>query len=109
MSVSVCPIAIVNAPLERVWAFLSEPANYDLWWGAATRSITPEGHAVPGQTIDAHTSELGMRWKVGVVVTSVDEARHVLGLTTSLPLGITVYNKMTCTPLSAGGVRVSFG
>jgi uncharacterized protein YndB with AHSA1/START domain len=45
MSVSVCPIDISNAPIEKVWTFLSEPANHALWWDAQTRSIVPEGRA----------------------------------------------------------------
>ena len=109
MSINACPIANVNAPLERVWSFLSEPANFALWWDAETRSITPEGHAAPGQVIDARTSELGNRFKVSMTVNGIDEARHALDLTTSLPFGITVYNHITCVPLDSGGVRVAFG
>ena len=39
MSVSTCPIAVINAPIERVQELLAEPANYNLWWNAHTRSI----------------------------------------------------------------------
>jgi ligand-binding SRPBCC domain-containing protein len=109
MSISACPITSIDAPLERVWAFLSEPENYALWWDAETRTITPGGHAAPGQVIDARTSGLGFRWKVRLTVNGIDEARHTLDLTTSLPLGITVYNHITCAPLDTGGVRVAFG
>ncbi len=48
MTVSTCPIATVNAPIERVWKLLAEPANYDLWWDAKTRSIAPEGTRTGG-------------------------------------------------------------
>jgi hypothetical protein len=58
MSVSVCPIAIINAPIERVWTFLSEPANYALWRDAQTRSIVPDGRAQSGQKIHAESSGL---------------------------------------------------
>jgi hypothetical protein len=109
MSVNVCPIGTVYAPLERVWALLSEPANYALWWDATTRSITPEGHAAPGQMIEADTRALGMRWKVHIAVNSVDETRHALGVTSRLPLGITGHNHITVTPLDSASVRVSFG
>lgn len=34
MSMSVCPIAVVAAPIERVWALLANPSSYDLWWDA---------------------------------------------------------------------------
>ena len=59
MTVSVCPIAVIAAPLERVWALLENPSSYDLWWDAQTDAIVPEGPATPGQTVYAHTSACG--------------------------------------------------
>ena len=109
MSVSVCPIAMIDAPLERVWRFLSEPENYALWWDAQTRSISPAGHAIPGQKIRAQSSALGKQWEVNILVEGLDETRHQLHLKTMLPLGITVFNHITCTPVSNAATRVSFG
>ena len=105
MSVSVCPIAIINAPIERVWTFLSEPANYALWWDAQTRSIVPEGRAQSGQKIHAKSSGLD----VNVIVNSIDESKRQIHLTTMLPFGITVYNHITCTPLENETCQASFG
>lgn len=62
MSVSVCPIAVIEAPVERVWKFLSEPANYALWWDAQTRSVTPEGPVQAGQRIYAKTKTAGIQF-----------------------------------------------
>jgi uncharacterized protein YndB with AHSA1/START domain len=109
MSVSVCPVATIHAPVERVWSFLSEPANYALWWDAQTRSITPEGPASPGQRIYAQTTALGKDWNVKVMVEEVDEAKHQIHLTIVLPWGITVHNHITCIPLGYAHCRVSFG
>ena len=109
MTVSVCPIAIVNAPPERIWALLSDPASYGVWWNADTRTITPSGPAQPGQTILAETRELGRTWPVRITVTGVDAAKRALDLTTRLPLGITVYNHITVAPAPGGAGRVSFG
>jgi len=109
MSVSICPIAMINAPMERVWKFLSEPGNYALWWDAETRSVVPEGHTRPGQQIHAQTTELGRPWNVIIAVEMVDEARHQIDLTTRLPFGITVHNHITCIPIDNIGCRVSFG
>src|SRR5450432_2665164 len=93
MSVSVCPIDIINAPIENVWSFLSEPANYALWWDAKTLSIVPEGPAQSGQKIRAQTSGLD----VNVIVNGCDEFKHQIHLATMLPFGITVDNHITCT------------
>ena len=109
MSVSVCPIAIINAPVNKVWSFLSEPANYALWWNAETRLIVPEGHATPGQKIYAQTSELGRKWDVNLVVDKIDEAKHQIDLTTMLPFGITVHNHITCIGVDHATCQVSFG
>jgi len=105
MSVNVCPLAIVNASVEKVWTFLSEPVNYALWWDAQTCSILPEGHAQAGQKIHARTSGLS----INVTVDSIDESKRQIHLTTLVPFGITVYNHITCTPLEKGTCQVSFG
>jgi hypothetical protein len=57
MTVSLCPIAVVHVPAERIWHFLSEPANYVLWWDARTRAIEPAGPAQPGQKIYKRVAE----------------------------------------------------
>ncbi len=109
MSIRVCPIATINAPVNKVWSFLSEPANYALWWNAQTLSIIPEGHAQAGQKIHAQTVELGMKWNVNLIIEMINEARHQIDLITRLPFGITVYNHITCIPIDNKSCRVSFG
>lgn len=109
MTVNVCPIATVNAPVERVWRFLSEPANYDLWWDAQTRSIEPEGHARAGQQIHAQTRALGRQWNVESLINTVDDAKHQIELTTVLPFGITAHNHISCTSIDNAHARVTFG
>jgi ligand-binding SRPBCC domain-containing protein len=109
MSISVCPIAVVQAPAELVWSMLSEPASFAVWWDAETLTIAPEGPAQPGQTITAQTRALGLKWPVRITVNAVDAAQRAIDLTTRLPLGITVHNHLTCTPVDGSSCRVSFG
>jgi hypothetical protein len=109
MTVSVCPIAIIAAPLERVWALLANPSNYDVWWDAQTDAIVPDGPAQPGQIVYAHTYGLGRRWKITTVVELVDAARHRIQLTTTLPLGIVAHNQLACTAVDGASTRVQFG
>jgi ligand-binding SRPBCC domain-containing protein len=99
----------VRAPAEKVWALLSEPASYALWWEAETRTIVPAGPARPGQQITAQTRALGKRWDVHITVEAVDAARRAIDLTTRLPFGITVRNHITASALEGGACRVSFG
>jgi hypothetical protein len=107
---SACPIAVVQAPVERLWSLLSEPANYDQWWEVRTLSITPVGSAQPGQRIEAGITMLGRKWNVvSITVEHIDHARRVIDLATRLPFGITARNHITCVPLDATTCRVSFG
>ncbi len=109
MSTSLCPIATVDASVEHVWSLLSDPSAYALWWDARTREVVPPGPARPGQRVLADSRALGRRWDVTVTVEAVDAQRHQIRLTTRLPLGITVFNTITCTPLDPASCRLSFG
>jgi uncharacterized protein YndB with AHSA1/START domain len=109
MAINVCPVTVIDAPVERVWDFLSVPAHYDWWWDAETETIEPDGPAQPGQVIHARTREMGRWWPITAVVEGIDPARHHIDLTTHLPLGITGKNHITCTALADGRCQVSFG
>jgi uncharacterized protein YndB with AHSA1/START domain len=109
MSVSACPVAIVDAPVEGVWRLLADPRCYALWWNAHTRSIVPEGPARSGQHVFATTPALGRQWDVHTTVLAVTPEKHQLELVTRLPFGITVLNHITCTPLDDRHTQVSFG
>jgi ligand-binding SRPBCC domain-containing protein len=110
VTLGTCPIVVVQAPAERVWNLLSEPANYDQWWDAETHAITPAGSAEPGQRIEAGTTLLGKEWNlINVTVEHVDHGQRAIDLTTRLPFGITVHNHISCAPLDAFTCRVSFG
>jgi uncharacterized protein YndB with AHSA1/START domain len=105
MSVSTCPIAIINAPIEHVWEFLAEPANYDLWWDAKTESIVPEGRAQAGQRVHAKAGG----FNILLTVDTVDKSKHKIDFTTKFPFGITGFNHLTCTALLDSTTQVSFG
>ena len=109
MSISTCPIATVEAPVEQVWQLLADPCNYGLWWDAETCSIEPAGPAKSGQRISARTRALGKDWDVQITVASIDPDKRALDLTTQLPFGITVHNHIVCGTLDNKHCRVSFG
>jgi hypothetical protein len=97
-----CPVAIVDAPIDQVWSLLANPAQYDSWWDAQTRSIVPEGPAQPGQQVFA-------RWGIHLLVQAVAPEKRELDLLTRLPLGITVRTHITCARLDDRHTRVGFG
>ena len=105
MTISTCPIATINAPIERVWEFLAEPANYDLWWDAKTGSIVPEGRAQAGQRVHAKAGG----FNIFLTVNAVDESKHKIDFRTKFPFDITGFNHLTCTALPNSTTQVSFG
>lgn len=109
MAVTVCPVAVVAAPVESVWELLSEPTLYDEWWDMRTERIVPEGKASPGQVLYGHTSGLGRTWDVSIKVEMVDTEKHRVQFLASLPLGTTNHATITGTPVDTTSCRVQFG
>jgi len=109
MPISVCPMARVQAPIAQVWALLSDPAAYAMWWDARVEAIVPPGPARPGQVILARSTALGRAWPVTTTVEAIDPVAYRLDLTTRLPPGITVHNHIVCRALDQASCRVSFG
>lgn len=109
MAVSVCPAAVVAAPVENVWALLADPARYDRWWDARTFRIDPPGPAAPGQVVTA--GAIKARWAPGVTlrVVAVNPDKHQIQFVVSLPFGMTNHQTTTCTPIDATSCRVQFG
>lgn len=109
MGITLCPAAIVAAPVESVWDLLSEPTLYNEWWDARMERIVPEGKASPGQMLYAKTSAFGREWEVTLKVERVNPEKHQIQLHVMLPLGIINDPTLTCTAIDAASCRVSFG
>ncbi|HEY7356759.1 MAG TPA: SRPBCC family protein [Ktedonobacterales bacterium] len=109
MGFTICPVAVVAAPVESVWELLSEPTLYDEWWDARTERIVPEGKATSGQILYAKTSAMGRKWDVTLRVEMVNPERHQIELHITLPLGIVNRPTIICTPLDSASCRVQFG
>lgn len=110
MTQSVCPAATIAAPLDTVWALITNAAVYDSWWDATADRIVPEGPAVPGQVVYAHASLLGIiHPTVTVTVERVDAEKHRIDLTTRLPLGITAHNHLACAAVAQDTTWLQFG
>jgi uncharacterized protein YndB with AHSA1/START domain len=109
MTITTCPTAIVEAPVDRVWQLLADPHNYALWWDAETYAIEPVGRAEVGQRVLARTRALGKDWELRVTIAGVDPDQRIVDLTTQLPFGVTVHNHIVCRSLDSTRCRVSFG
>ena len=108
MRVSVCPSAIVEAPVERVWEVVTSPDGFDTWTDATLVTAKPAGPARPGQRLRLETA-FGRRLPVVIDVLDVDPDRHLLHLRADLPLGLVNDETMTMTAVDDGRTLVRFG
>src|SRR5690348_6731500 len=87
-TLSVCPSALVEAPVERVWSLVARPEGYDRWVDAALVAAEPDGPVQPGQQLHLVTRELGWTFAITFHVDEVDAERHRLHLLIELPMGV---------------------
>jgi len=108
---SVCPAAVVNAPIERVWAVLLDSEHYGEWADARFTRFDPPGSAVPGQVMLANGRELGVTLplRVRLRIESIEPTRHQVVLDVDLPFGLKEQTTITCTPVDGRSTRVQFG
>ncbi|MBV9688751.1 MAG: SRPBCC family protein [Ktedonobacteraceae bacterium] len=109
MGLNVCPAAIVAAPIEIVWALVSNPSRWDEWADVKTVRIVPEGLASPGQMIYVTSRALGRTWHISFKIEQVNPDKHQLRSLVALPLGMRLYDSIICTPIGARSCRVQYG
>src|SRR5690349_2253910 len=91
MGLTVCPAAIVAAPVEVVWRNLVEWERYAEWADVQPDRIEPEGPATVGQTIYFAGKAFGRTLRFLHFIFKVEEVnpeRHQLGLHVFFPLGL---------------------
>ena len=109
MGLTVCPAAIVAAPVEVVWANLVQWEHYAAWADVHSERIEPEGPATPGQTITFAGKAFGSTWRFTFKVEEVNPERHQLGLHVFFPLGLQEKPHISCASIDATTCRVQYG
>ena len=109
MGLSVCPAAVVAAPVEVVWANLVEWERYAEWADVQAERVEPEGPATAGQTIYFAGKALGRTLHFTFRVEEVNPERHPLGLHVFFPLGLQEKPHIACYPIDATTCRVQYG
>ena len=109
MSLTVCPAAVVAAPVEVVWANLVEWERYAEWADVHPERIEPEGPASVGQTITFAGKAFGRTLHFIFKVEEVNPERHQLGLHAFFPLGLQEIPHIACSPIDATTCRVQYG
>ena len=109
MGLTVCPAAVVAAPVEVVWGNLVHWERYSEWADVQVERREPEGPASVGQTIYFTGRAVGRTWHFSFKVEAVNPASHQLGLHAFFPLGLQEKPRIACTPIDATTCRVQYG
>ena len=111
MGLTVCPAAVVTAPIEVVWENLVQWERYSEWFDRSIKAerIEPEGPATVGQTISFGGKVLGRTLHFTFKVEEVNPEKHQIGLHAYFPLGLQMKPHISCAPLNATTCRVQYG
>lgn len=103
-----CPVAIVAAPVEVVWELLLNTADWGTFYDLTVLSVEPPGVARPGQRLIGNPGPSFLPLRLVFDFIEVDPLNHRLRFDGRLPLGITVREDMTVTPIDAARCRVNY-
>ncbi len=109
MGLTVCPTAIVAAPLAVVWGNLVQWERYAGWADVQPERVEPAGPAAAGQTIHFAGKALGLTMRFIFKVEAIDPDRHQIDLHVFFPLGLQEKPRIVCTPIDAASCRVQYG
>jgi hypothetical protein len=108
MGLSVCPAAIVAAPIDVVWS-LVQPERLSQWIDGTVDAPVPEGPALVGMRFSATSQALGRNWHSYFTIEKVDHERHQLGMHVIFPFGMQLHEHLSCVPLDERSCRVQYG
>ena len=109
MGLSVCPAAIVAAPVEVVWENLVQWGRYADWADVRVERLEPGGPATVGQTVYFGGKAFGRTLRFTFKVEEVNHDRHRLGLHVFFPLGLQEKPLIAFDPIDATTCRVQYG
>ncbi|MGB8648453.1 MAG: SRPBCC family protein [Anaerolineae bacterium] len=106
---TVCPTAVVAAPLELVWANLVQWERYSDWADVHPEQLEPKGPATVGQTVYFTGQVLGRNLHFSFKVEELNPERHQIGVHAFFPFGLQEKSLVTCSPIDATTCRVQYG
>jgi hypothetical protein len=111
MGLTVCPTAVVAAPVEVVWENLIHWERYSEWFDRSLQveQREPDGPATIGQTISFSGKTFGLTAHFLFKVEEVNSERRQLGLHAYFPLGLQMKPQISCAPIDTTSCRVQYG
>lgn len=108
MSYASCPSAVVNAPVDVVWALLTTPAGWGDVFDMRLLGVEPAGPAAVGQVVHGETGPGLLHLKLMFRILEIDQALHHLRMDVRLPLGLAVREDLRCTSLDDTHCRIDY-
>jgi hypothetical protein len=105
---AICPTDVVEAPISAVWALLMNPAGWGGFYDVRVVSVDPPGPAHVGQVVRAESGPPMLHLAVTFRFTDIEPGHGKLGMDVRLPLGVTVREDMTVSPVDAERCGVSY-
>lgn len=109
MGLTVCPAAVVAAPVELVWENLVLWERYADWADVQAERLDPEGPAAVGQTVYFTGKAFGRTARFHFKVEALEPEKRQIGLHAFFPFGIQEKTHVTCAPIDAVTCRVQYG
>jgi hypothetical protein len=109
MGLTVCPVAVIAAPVELVWSNLVQWERYYDWADVWVERSEPEGPATVGQTIHFAGKVFFRTMRFTFKIEEVNAERYQLGLHAFFPLRLEEKTHITCPPIDAPTCRVQYG
>jgi len=109
MGLSACPVAIVGAPVDVVWANLVQWERYIEWADVEVDTCEPEGPAAAVQTVTFGGKAFGRTLHFIFKVEAIDAEQHRLDVHAFFPFGLQERAHIACTPIDATSCRVQYG
>lgn len=103
-----CPTAVINAPVDVVWALLSAPAGWGSVFDIRVGLVDPPGPAVAGQVVRGETGPRILHLKLTFRMVEIDPAHYRLRMDVNLPFGLNVQEDLRCAPLDPLHCRVNY-
>jgi hypothetical protein len=105
---STCPTEVVEAPVDVVWALLTDPARWGDFYDVRVTAVHPPGPAVVDQIVRAGSGPRLLHLRLTFELRRIDPERHELAFDVRLPLGIRVHEELDCRPIGPDRCRVSY-
>ncbi len=109
MGLTVCPAAVVAAPVELVWENLVLWERYADWADVQAERLDPEGPAAVGQTVYFTGKAFGRTARFHFKVEAPEPEKRQIGLHACLPFRTQEKSHVTCAPTDATTCRVQYG